>query len=197
MNWFAKNGDKLFALTTLALGLITQNAATVGLSTHTVLLGWLTVGGSFLTAAHVLLFPNSQTVVAAAPASKQNGFVSIRMAAILAGVSSVAALVVGCAALGLAPATTPTDTIAYAYSVEASALTTLSQLASTGAISTSAATKANNALVLVKQTLDSAESVATSSAPVPVAVITAATAQLATIAAYLTCSQQNGATCQL
>jgi hypothetical protein len=113
------------------------------------------------------------------------------------GLLLVLAAIAGCAALGLQPATNTPGTIGYAYGMEASLLATGAQLASTGAISQSIAIKANTALMAVKLSLDNAAAAATSSAPIPVTVINTATATLATIAAYLTCEQQKGTTCQL
>lgn len=105
----------------------------------------------------------------------------------------------GCASLGLTSPTSAQGTIAYAYTGVESSYAELAQLATTGAISKSVATKAYNAIGVVKATLDQASSAATSSAPVAVTVITQATTTLANIAAYLACNQQTpGSTsCQL
>jgi multidrug resistance efflux pump len=103
----------------------------------------------------------------------------------------------GCASLGLTPPTTAPQGIAYAYSTLAGTLTTLAQLAQSGAISRSDATAANTALMGVKTALDTANAASTSSAPVSVTVLTAATATIANVAAFLTCRQTKGATCQL
>ena len=64
MNWFAKNGDKLLSLLTVGSGLVTAQAASLGVNAHTG--AWVTFGGALLTAAHTLYFPNTQVVAAAA-----------------------------------------------------------------------------------------------------------------------------------
>lgn len=103
----------------------------------------------------------------------------------------------GCAALGLQPATTPTQGIAYAYSTLSATLNTLAGLAQSGVIGRADATAANNALMGVKAALDTAQAAATSSAPVPQNVLTTATAALTQVAAFLACKQSGGASCQL
>jgi hypothetical protein len=103
----------------------------------------------------------------------------------------------GCAALGLAPSTSSQDTIAYAYSGVTAALSTLDTAILAGQISSQDAVKINADIMVVKAGLDAAQSVATSSAPVAVSVITAATAALVPIGAYLTCKQTGGTSCPL
>jgi hypothetical protein len=67
MNWFAKNGDKVLSLATVFLGLVAANAAALGVNAHAAM--WATVIGTGLTAAHTLIYPNSQVV--AVPSAAQ------------------------------------------------------------------------------------------------------------------------------
>ena len=60
MNWFAKNGDKVLSIVTVALGLAVTQATSLGLDPKAV--AWATFTSALLTAAHTLYFPNTQTV---------------------------------------------------------------------------------------------------------------------------------------
>ncbi len=102
-----------------------------------------------------------------------------------------------CAALGLAPAQSPQQGIAYGYSGVTAALTTLASLTTSGVVSSTDSIKANNAILAVKALLDQANAAATSSAPLASTILTTATADLAQVSLYLTCKQQKGASCQL
>lgn len=64
MNWFAKNGDKVLSLITVALGLAVTQATALGLNAHAV--AWATFSSALLTAGHTLYFPNTQVVAASA-----------------------------------------------------------------------------------------------------------------------------------
>lgn len=59
MNWFAKNGDKVLTFITLAMGVITANAAKLGLDGTTV--AWLTTIPALGALAHTIFFPNDPT----------------------------------------------------------------------------------------------------------------------------------------
>lgn len=108
-----------------------------------------------------------------------------------------ALLVSGCAALGLAPATTTQDKIAYGYSGVTAALNTLASATSQGLISSADATQVNNAIMAAKGELDQANAVAATNAPVATQALAVATAALSQISSYLACKQQKGATCPL
>ena len=58
MNWFAKNGDKVLSLLTVALGLTVTQAQALGLDAPIV--AWCTFICAIMTAAHTLYFPNTQ-----------------------------------------------------------------------------------------------------------------------------------------
>lgn len=106
-------------------------------------------------------------------------------------------LITGCASLGLAPPQNPQQGIAYAYSGVTAGLNTLTSMLQTGVISSADAVQVNSALLTVKSSLDLANGVALSSGPVAINVLTAATASLAKISAYLACRQQRATSCQL
>lgn len=57
MNWFAKNGDKVLSLLTLALGLITTQATSLGLNPKAV--AWGVVISAIATAAHTIFYPGT------------------------------------------------------------------------------------------------------------------------------------------
>jgi hypothetical protein len=104
---------------------------------------------------------------------------------------------VGCASLGLAPASSTQEQIAYGYSGVTAALNTLASATSSGIISSQEATTANTAILAVKGELDSANSALATDAPTAVKLLTAATSALAGISTYLACKQAKEATCQL
>lgn len=56
MNWFAKNGDKVFSLATMAFTAMDLDAKALGLDAHAV--AWVVLAGTILTAAHTLFFQN-------------------------------------------------------------------------------------------------------------------------------------------
>lgn len=110
---------------------------------------------------------------------------------------AVLGVLAGCASMGLAPATTTQDQIAYAYSGVNAALNTLASATQEGLLSSAEATQVNSAILSVKAGLDAAESAAGSGSPNAASLLLAATQALTGISTYLACKQVKGATCQL
>jgi hypothetical protein len=109
----------------------------------------------------------------------------------------ILASVFGCTSLGLTTPQSPQQSIAYGYSGVTAALNTLAQMTSAGAISSTNAIKANSAILNAKAILDDANQAAASSSPTALTLITSATQALAQVSAYLTCTQEKQASCQL
>lgn len=57
MEWFARNGDKVLSLLTVALIAVSQDAVALGLDARSV--AWCALGAGVITAAHTIFYPNS------------------------------------------------------------------------------------------------------------------------------------------
>lgn len=115
----------------------------------------------------------------------------------LAAAVLVVGLLCSCASLGLAPAQSTQEQIAYGYSGVTAALNTLATATSQGLISSTDASAVNAAVMGVKSELDAANSTLATNAPEAVKIITAATQALAGVSTYLACKQAKEVTCQL
>lgn len=98
---------------------------------------------------------------------------------------AIGVLLTGCSALGLAPAQTTDQKIAYAYAGVTGVLNTIAQATDAGAISSSQATQANQMALNVKQTLDAARQVEGANPNEALQDLNMATAALTAVQQYL------------
>lgn len=101
---------------------------------------------------------------------------------------SVLLALVGCAQLGLAPATTLDQNLAYAYAGVTTALNTIATATAAGQLSSAKATQANTMVLAVKSTLDLARADETSNATSAQNDLTLATQALTAVQTFLTAS---------
>lgn len=95
-------------------------------------------------------------------------------------------VVAGCAQLGLAPAQTLDQKLAYAYGVETGLLNTIATATTAGTLSSTTASKANTLVLTAKSVLDGARAVETSNPTGAATDLALATSALTAVQTYLT-----------
>jgi hypothetical protein len=108
---------------------------------------------------------------------------SLTMTVVLLGCLTVLA---SCASLGLAPAQTLDQKLAYAYGVETGLLNSIASATTAGTLSSATATKANTMVLTAKGFLDSARALESANATNAANDLALATAALTAVQTYLT-----------